>query len=169
MGVSRASWRGRQSWRTRKGGTAAQEREEHGLRNGYRSGLEKTNAEHIARQGFEVRFEPYKVPYIVPETKRTYLVDFELTNGIIIETKGKFETNDRAKHLLLHMQYPDLDIRFVFQRPHDPIYKGSPTTLAKWAEKFGFKWATKIIPIEWMHEEGPKRKPAEVLADGPKF
>lgn len=163
MGVSRGNWRGRQSWRNRIEGTKAQEREEHGLRNGYRSGLEKLNADHLERNGQPVRFEEVVIPYTVPETQRKYHLDFVLANGIAIETKGKFEVTDRAKHLLIQNQYPDLDLRFVFQRPHDPIYKGSKTTLAQWAEKFGFKWATKLIPVEWMLEPGPERKPEDIL------
>lgn len=163
MAVSRGSWRGRQSWRTRVEGDKAQEREEHGLRNGYRSGLEKLNAQHLERHGQQVRFEEVVVPYTVPETLRKYHIDFVLPNGICIETKGKFEVSDRAKHLLIQNQYPELDLRFVFQRPHDPIYKGSKTTLAQWADKFGFKWATKLIPEGWMREPGPKVKPEELV------
>lgn len=168
-GVSRANWRGRQSWKARKGGDKATAAAERGYRMGYRSGLEKLNAAHLEKHGQTIRFEDdnYIIPYVVPQTRRKYHCDFVLDNGIIVETKGLFEPQDRAKHLLIKLQYPDLDIRFVFQRPTDRIYKGSPTTYAMWAEKYGFQWAAKLVPKSWMEEAGPARKPLEVLAAGP--
>lgn len=77
---------------------------------------------------------------------------------IFVETKGKLEPGDRAKHLLIKAQHPEYDIRFVFARPTDPIYKGSPTSYAVWADKHGFKWAPKLIPVQWVEEA--KRKAA---------
>jgi hypothetical protein len=138
-----------------------------GLLHGFRSGLEDTNAEWLRKHGVEVAFESMKVRYIQPRTLHTYTNDFPLPNGILVETKGKFEPADRKKHLLIKKQWPELDIRFVFQRPSDKIRKGSPTTYAMWAEKHGFRWATKLIPVEWMQEPGPAKKPAEVLKGKP--
>lgn len=114
-----------------------------------------------------VLYEVRKVRYTIPQSDHTYSVDFELPNGILVETKGKLELKDRAKHLLIQAQYPELDLRFVFQRPTDPIYPGSKTTYAMWADKHGFKWATKLIPVDWVLEPGPEKKPDEVLAAGP--
>ena len=46
---------------------------------------------------------------------------------------------------------PDLDIRFVFQKPFLTIYKGSKTTYAQWCEKHGFPWCSFYdLPIEWI-------------------
>lgn len=134
-----------------------------GIRHGFRSGLEKSNALWLDKAGVEVRFEEIKIPYVVPQTNRKYTPDFILPNGIIIETKGKLEPKDRGKHLFIKEQHPDLDIRFVFSRVQDKIYKGSPTTYKMWCEKYGFKWASRIIPLEWLKEPGPKRTPEEVL------
>lgn len=159
MGVSRGNWR------TARKAFAPRTSEEVGLRHGFRSGLEELNARFLQDHGLKVDYESIKVPYTVPERKAKYTPDFPLPNGIIIETKGKLEPKDRAKHLLIKLQHPDLDIRFVFQRPYDPIVKGSATTYAAWADKHGFKWATRIIPEAWLHEPGPKRKPAEVLSE----
>lgn len=154
MPVSRQSWRGRGRWASK---------EDPGLRHGYRSGLEEDNAKLLESWGVPVLFETTKVRYEIPASLHIYTPDFELPNGIIIETKGKFEPQDRNKHLLVQAQHPELDIRFVFQRPSDPINKGSKTTYAVWCERHGFKWAFKRIPLEWVREEGPKRRPAEVL------
>lgn len=166
MGVSKANQRGNSRWRGRHNfytKSLDKVTMANGVRLGFRSGLEKTNAKLLESWGYPVRFEDIKIPYTVPETKRTYTPDFPLANGIIVETKGKLEPKDRAKHLFIKTQHPELDIRFVFQRPHDKIYKGSPTTYAMWCDKHGFKWAVRVIPKEWCKEKGPKRKPEEVL------
>lgn len=126
-----------------------------GLKHGFRSGLEEMNAEFLTRKGAAVHFEEVKIKYVVPSIERTYSLDFELPNGIMVETKGKFEPIDRAKHLFIKTQHPDLDIRFVFQRPNTPLRKGSKTTYAMWAEKHGFKYAAKVIPEAWLNEPGP--------------
>jgi hypothetical protein len=150
-GVSRSTWaqrRGQPWWAASKDPTKSR-----GLANGYRSGLEEKNAKVLDDLGVPYEFEKFKIKYVIPEKVHTYTPDFRLlTNGILVETKGKFETSDRAKHLFIQTQHPELDIRFVFQRPSDKIYKGSTTTLGEWATKYGFKWATKTIPIEWTKE-----------------
>lgn len=162
MGVSTGNWlnKRKKTWAGRK-----PTQEEVGLRNGFRSGLEEMNARFLESQGVVVSFETLKIPYTVPETRRTYTPDFPLPNGIIVETKGKLEPKDRAKHLFIKLQHPELDIRFVFQRPYDRITKTSKTTYAAWADKHGFRWAAKIIPADWLKEPGPARKPEEVLGD----
>lgn len=122
------------------------------LASGFRSGLEKRNADHLDSRGISYRYEQFKIAYEVPSRKATYTPDFVLANGVIVETKGVFDAEDRAKHLLVKEQHPELDIRFVFQRGSQPIYKTSPTTYGAWADKHGFKWAEKLIPPEWAKE-----------------
>ena len=124
-----------------------------GIAEGYRSGLEKINQDLLKSLDIPYGYESRKIPFTEPAKKRSYTPDFFLKNGIIIETKGRFLSKDRQKHLLVKEQHPDLEIRFVFSRSKSPIYKGSKTTNAKWAEKHGFKWAEKLIPEEWMQEE----------------
>lgn len=98
-------------------------------------------------------YEAYEIIYDIPASKHIYTPDFILPNGIIVEAKGIFELKDRQKHLWIKQQYPHLDIRFVFSNPKNTLYKGSPTTYAKWCEKNGFKWAHKLIPHQWFLEE----------------
>lgn len=123
-----------------------------GLRHGFRSGLEEANAAHLRAHGIKVTFEEVVIKYLVPTKERRYTPDFELPNGIIVETKGRFMPEDRAKHLYVKACHPLLDIRFVFQNPNTKVSKGSKTTYAMWAEARGFKWAKKLIPIEWAKE-----------------
>lgn len=161
MGVSRNNGRGMPA-RGRAFPDRSKLNLEVGLRHGFRSGLEEINAKHLQSLGVEFDFEATKIKYIVPETNHTYTPDFSLPNGILVETKGKLEARDRAKHIFVRNQNPELDIRFVFQRPHDKINKGSPTTYAKWAEKNGFKWAARLIPEAWVRE--PKKETPSVAA-----
>jgi hypothetical protein len=104
------------------------------------------------------KYEEKVVSYTVPESKHKYTPDFELPNGIIIETKGRFVTADRKKHLLVKEQHPELDIRFVFSNPRAKISKVSKTTYADWCDKFGFKYSAKMIPQEWIEEKPRERK-----------
>lgn len=140
-----------------------------GLKHGFRSGLEEDLGKGIKEAGHTVRFELVKLKYVIPEKVHTYTPDFELDNGIIIEGKGIFDSTDRAKHLLIKMQYPELDIRFVFSRLKAPITKGSKTTMQDWCLKNGYKCAQKAIPSEWFTEPGPALKPAEVIQRGPYY
>lgn len=119
-----------------------------------KGGLERDTAIALKQQGIEFEYETRRIKYLIPATETTYTPDFILPNGIIIETKGQFDSKDRKKHLLVKEQHPDLDIRFVFWRANDPIYKGSKTTNAMWCEKHGFQWAQRKIPQEWIDEPG---------------
>lgn len=124
------------------------------LRAGYRSGLEQDTAKFLKKKGVKFTYEEFKIKWVDPKTK-TYTPDFVLENGIIIETKGRFISPDRAKHLAVRDQYPDLDIRFVFTNSRTKLYKGSKTTYGMWCDKYGFKYADRVIPNAWLKE--PKK------------
>jgi len=133
-----------------------------GLKYGYRSGLEETIGAFLKAKRIPFGYESIIIPYTKPETIHKYTPDFVLPNGIIIETKGRFVVADRQKHLLIKKQFPDLDIRFVFSNPRNRINKGSPTTYAKWAERYGFQWAAKSIPLSWL-KEPPNQKSINII------
>lgn len=130
----------------------------HGIKHGYRSGLEEKIAAELQAQGVPYEYESMKIQYLQPEKKRKYTPDFILPNGIIIETKGRFIPEDRQKHLLIKEQHPDLDIRFVFTNPNTPIRKGSNTTYAMWCQRNGFMFAARSIPEAWIKEKPKKKK-----------
>lgn len=120
--------------------------------NGMRSGLETQVASQLDAANVSYKYEPGWETYERPARVAKYLPDFKLSNGIIVETKGRFETADRQKHLQIKVSRPDLDIRFVFSNPQQRISKISKTTYAMWCEKNGFKYAAKIVPPEWWQE-----------------
>lgn len=127
----------------------------------YRSGLEDKVAEQLRSAGVDAKYEEHSIHYTMPSTPHIYTPDFVLPNGIIVETKGVFDIEDRKKHLLIQNQYPNLDIRFVFSSSKAPIYKGSKTTYAAWCNKYGFKFADKWIPDKWLRERKKNTKGLE--------
>jgi hypothetical protein len=123
------------------------------LKHGVRSGLEESLCASLIAKGIEYEYETLKISYERPAKKHTYTPDIILPNGIIIEGKGRFLTEDRQKHLLVQKQHPEYDIRFVFSNSKTKISKRSPTTYAMWCEKNNFKYADKDIPDAWLKEE----------------
>jgi hypothetical protein len=118
----------------------------------WRSGLEQRNQEDLTARGVPYRYEEVKLRYTRPASAHKYTPDFILPNGIIVETKGLFDTDDRQKHLQVKAQHPDLDIRFVFSRSASPLRKGAKSTYAEWCRKNGFLFADKLIPQAWTDE-----------------
>jgi hypothetical protein len=130
----------------------------------YRSGLEEKLAQQLTKAGITFRFEEFKLAFTEPAKARTYTPDFALPNGIVIESKGLFTTEDRQKMRIIRETYPDLDIRFVFSNARQRISKTSKTTYAMWAEKYGYPWAHKEIPPDWL-EEPPQLKRIQALKE----
>lgn len=117
---------------------------------GKRSGLEVQVATQL---GAFAEYEPHWIEYERPTKPAKYRPDFKLKNGIYIEVKGWFKTEDRQKHLLIKYQHPELDIRFVFSNPQTKIGKQSKTTYAQWCERNGFQYAKGVVPKEWLDEK----------------
>jgi len=120
-----------------------------------RSKFEKRVMKQMYKDDIPVDYENVKIKFQQPAKDRTYTPDFVLPNGIILEAKGRLTVKARQKHKYIKQSHPDIDLRFIFQRPENKIYKGSKTSYADWAERWGFKWAEKSVPIEWLEEDGP--------------
>jgi len=133
-----------------------------GLKYGFRSGLEEKIASDLTSQGVGFTYEELKVPFVKPAKLCKYNPDFILGNGIIVESKGRFLTEDRQKQLLVKQQHPDLDLRFVFSNSKARISKRSTTTYAHWCEKNGFQFADKAIPPAWLKEPPNKQSLAAI-------
>lgn len=119
----------------------------------YRSGLEDELAAWLKDKQKRVRYEELKVEW--EDLKyRTYTPDFVLDNGIIIESKGIFDNDDRRKHREIKKQHPELDIRFVFSNARAKLFKGAKSRYCDWCDKYGFKWSHRVIPEEWLQESG---------------
>jgi len=126
-----------------------------GVAAGYRSGLEDTIAQQLHSHNIEVQYEADRIAYVIPARSAKYTPDFKLpkrSGHWYLETKGIWSVQDRAKHILIKQQHPDIDIRFVFSNAKAKLYKGSKTTYADYCQRYGFKWAHKTIPDEWIAE-----------------
>ena len=123
------------------------------IKHGYRSGFEHKVSDQLKENKIKFEYETTVIPYIKPETKHTYTIDFTLPNGILVETKGRWVAEDRKKHLLIKKQHPELDIRIVFMSGKTKIRKGSKTTYAMFCDKHDIPWAEKVIPESWLREK----------------
>jgi hypothetical protein len=94
----------------------------------------------------------YEVDYLVYTVDHKYNPDFKVKEGVYIETKGLFTATDRAKHLYVREQYPDIKIYLVFQNPNNRLSRVSRTTYGEWCTKHGIGWTTLEagIPPEWL-------------------
>lgn len=124
------------------------------LQERYRSRLEVKIANQLRGEGIQFGYESRKVPFLVPARNAKYTPDFNCPGGIILEGKGWFKTaGERQKLIHVRDCNPGIDIRLVFQNANKPIYKGSKTTYAKWADDHGFKWCDKgVVPNSWINE-----------------
>lgn len=114
----------------------------------FKSNFEAQLAEKLKESSVEFCYEREPITY---QRECKYTPDFFLNNGVILEAKGYFSSEDRSKHLLIRKQRPDLDIRFIFQKPNTRLSKKSKTTYAVWCEKHGFLWCTvDSMPLTWL-------------------
>jgi hypothetical protein len=115
-----------------------------------RSGFEDKLTQELQKKKVDYEYEAVRIPFTPPAKVRHYTPDIILPNGIIIEIKGRFVSADRQKHKHIQAQYPDLDIRFVFQRATQKITKVSKTTYGMWCKSQGIKYAEGVIPKAWI-------------------
>lgn len=123
---------------------------------GHWNKLEDAVGTQLDRSGLEYSYERQKLSYLVPATQHVYTPDFILVSqsgkAIIIETKGFFSSQDRAKHLYVREAHPDADIRFVFSRSASYLTKAKKTTYALWCQRNRFLFADRLIPQAWLEE-----------------
>lgn len=109
-----------------------------------RNKFETKILEQLVKHKVSFKYEDEKIPYVL---YRNYIPDFiiETPRGkIYIEAKGYLRPEHKAKMVAVKQQYPDLDIRMLFYSYNKKYIK--------WAEKYGFKYATYVIPEEWLNE-----------------
>ena len=138
------------------------------IKYGYRSGLEHKISMALDTIKYNYDYESIKIEW-EDLAYRTYTPDFILNNGIIIETKGRFLTADRRKHLCIKKQHPKLDIRFVFTNSRSKLSKGAKSTYAEWCIKHDFRYYDRIIPEDWLKEKGKNKHPSFIKFKGSKI
>jgi hypothetical protein len=65
---------------------------------------------------------------------------------VYLEYKGVLDGTTRKKMKLMKKQYPNSDIRLIFEKAGNKIYRGSKTTYGEWATQHGFKWEDNVMP-----------------------
>jgi hypothetical protein len=123
---------------------------------GFRSGFENDINDKLSGDGISFTYESEVLKYIQPETTHKYTPDFKIMNSqgcvIYLETKGRWVSSDMKKMKLIKQQYPDLDIRIMFQDSNKKINKTSKTTYGQKATSMGYLWCDLAggIPQEWL-------------------
>ena len=132
------------------------------LKHGYRSGLEIKVKDYLKEKKVKFKYEAIKIEW-EDLMYRTYTPDFILQNGIIVEVKGRFTSDDRRKHVAIKKQHPDLDIRFVFENSRRKLSPFSPLPYSTFGERNKFLYADRVIPEEWLKEKGIDNHPDLVV------
>ena len=116
-----------------------------------RSGFERKVRKHLEASGAEYSYESMVIKYEIPSSVHKYVPDWVLANGIIVESKGFWDSRSRMKMAMVIEQHPELDIRLLFQRDNS-ISKTSKTKYSDWCSKRGIKFAVSADghnPEEW--------------------
>ena len=93
----------------------------------FRSGLEEAIADELDKLNVDYGYEDMVISYLKPARKTRYTPDFTIkVNGEIWESKGRFQTADRKKHLLIKEQHPNIKIKFIFSNSKNKIGNFSP-------------------------------------------
>lgn len=116
----------------------------------FKSGLERKVWEAMPQR---VTYEDTKIKYVV---EHTYNPDFTISPNTFIEAKGRFLSADRAKHLYIKEQHPEIKVYFLFGKADNTLSKSSKTTYGDWCTKYGFDYADFYkdgIPPEWFNKK----------------
>lgn len=116
----------------------------------FKSGFERSIDANLKSRGKKYSYETLELPYVL---HGTYHPDFMINDGsTVIEAKGRLDRESRRKMIAIRKQYPDLDIRFLFQEAAKKVL-GTKQSHGQWATKNGFLWAEGIeIPEEWFEQ-----------------
>ena len=130
----------------------------------FKSKLERDIGQDLVNRGVKFEYEKESFKYMIEVSRslcpecgygpailnRSYTPDFFLDNGIIVEAKGKFTAEERKKHASMKEQYPDMDLRMLFQS-NNWITKRHKKRYSSWCDSKGIKWAVgNKIPEEWL-------------------
>lgn len=102
----------------------------------YRSKFEARVAEKLQKLKKPFGYETERYEYTLPSRK--YVIDFKVGNTLL-EVKGYLDYEEQLKMLAVKKAHPDLDILFVFMKPHQKLPRRK-ITHAEWAEANGFRW-----------------------------
>ena len=115
--------------------------------NKYRSKFEASIAATLHAKNVAFTYESIRLEYTL---EGTYVPDFILPSGVLVEAKGHLRTEDRRKLRAVKTQHPDIDLRLCFQNANEKISKKKNSMrYFEWCDRHGFKWCHKVIPSSW--------------------
>ena len=128
-----------------------------------RSGFENRIAKQLKQIGVDYKYEYETFEYWLPvykavcescgETKQIvkrhhYTPDFFLSNGVVLEVKGRFTAKDRKIQAAMREYHPDVDLRMVFYADN-LLRKNAKTRYSDWCQSKGIDYCFKEVPEEW--------------------
>ena len=110
-----------------------------------RSHLEEVVEHDLDQLGFQSSYETDTFTYT---TEHRYTPDYKVLgeHPFFIEVKGWMSPEMRRNLLAAVLANPTIPLLIAFQQPNQRISKGSKTTVAQWATKYGIPWAPIPIP-----------------------
>jgi len=119
------------------------------------SKFERDFAKQLEDLGYSWSYEPEGFIWL-PDPK-VYSPDFRILKEdgsyMYIETKGFFDYEARNKMATVRKQYPDMDLRMVFQKPDKKLSKAkSSIPYSTWAERNNYEWSSFCLPTSWREE-----------------
>ena len=129
------------------------------VKGAYRSKLEELVAVILKRKGIPFKYEEGKIKYRSRVRggrcgecgckdvyrERTYLPDFTLADGTVIEAKGRMSSPERTKFLDIAESNPDLNIVFIFGADNK-LARGKDKRYSDWCREHGYDYAVKKLP-----------------------
>lgn len=110
----------------------------------FRSMAEVRYAARLESHGIHYEYEGTTVNYQYDPQK--YTVDFSVVaknkkgNPVYLEFKGKLDATNRKKLRAIKKSNPEMDLRLVFEKPTNKLYRGAKLRYWEWAERHGFLW-----------------------------
>jgi hypothetical protein len=145
----------------------------------YKSKYEKTVAKWLEDNNVPFDYEGKTLPYEAPmrgscpncgctgvTRTRHYVPDFWVyPNGklnpvgaFVLETKGRFTSEDRTKMKAIVEQYPGVKVRMLFMRDNK-LNKKSAVYYSHWAKKFGIEHSVgTFLPESWIKKTKKGKK-----------
>lgn len=102
-----------------------------------KSKFEKRFYDELTRRNLDFAYEADTLEYTLD---LKYKPDWKVDSSTFIETKGKFDYQERRKIIAVLRANPGKEVRMVFMR-NQKLGKGSKMTYGDWCDKHGIRWS----------------------------
>ena len=131
---------------------------------GYRSTYEYAIALDLQERGIEFEYEAETYKLYLPATRSYeclscgmqpvklthYTPDFSFFDGkFVVEAKGRFDPQHRAKALAFVEQHPDIEYALLFEE-NNKLSTKSKTRYTEWCGKHGILCDVGLMPVAWL-------------------